>query len=268
MWQTIDTGSDPITGCLWPIIDTCDCTTPFSVEVAEAADQMAVGILHAASGRQFGVCGKTIRPCPPNCQTGSSYLTAFDPAVVYLSATAAQAFYSPWRWARVQCGSCTQRKCSCSDVSQIVLPNHNIRQVTDVTIDGVTLDPSAYRLSGRRLIRTDGESWPECQDDAVDAGEVGSWTVSYSYGKAVPAGGQIAAGVYACEIAKSLRGDNCELPQRVQTVTRQGVTIGFVDPMDFIAEGMTGLYVVDTWIRAVNPSGLRRAPGMVRADAT
>lgn len=258
-WQILDSSVEPVTGCAWSIIDLCDANV--SYQVGQYADLMAVGVLHAASGRQFGLCARTIRPCMPDC----SSLQLFNPEqprYVYLNAP-----YMPSSsFARVQCGTCNQRRCACSYVSQIVLPFHNIRRIRAVQVDGATLDPSAYRLAGRRLIRLDGGTWPKCQDDAALNGEVGSWSVDLIYGRPVDEGGQIATGVYACEIAKSLSGAECELPQRVQMTSRQGVTIGFVDPMDFLDKGMTGLYAVDTWLRQVNPSGLRRAAGMLRAD--
>lgn len=259
-WQILDSGVEPVTGCAWSIIDVCDANVSYQLGVF--ADKMAVGVLHAASGRQFGICARTIRPCMEDC-TGVQLFNPAQPRYVYLNAP----FMPSQSFARVQCGVCNQRRCACSYVSQIVLPFHRIRRVREVMIDGVVLDPAAYRLAGRRLIRTDGGNWPRCQDDAARDGEVGSWSVDLIYGRPVDEGGQIATGVYACEIAKSLSGNDCELPQRVQTVSRQGVTIGFVDPMDFLDKGMTGLYVVDTWIRQVNPSGLPRAAGMLRADA-
>lgn len=260
-WQILDSGVEPITGCAWSIIDLCDVNV--SYEVGVAADKMAIGVLHAASGRQFGICARTIRPCMEDCATGLQTFNPSQPRYVYIAGEPLS-MYAPW--VRIQCGVCNSRRCACSHVSQIVLPNHRIIRVREVKIDGVVLDPSAYRLAGRRLIRVDGGTWPRCQDDAARDDEVGSWSVDYVWGRAVDEGGQIATGIYACEIAKSLSGNDCELPQRVQTVSRQGVTIGFVDPMDFLEQGMTGLYAVDTWLKQVNPSGLRRRAGMLRAD--
>jgi hypothetical protein len=259
-WQILDSGVEPVTGCAWSIIDVCDANV--SYEVGHYADLMAVGVLHAASGRQFGLCAHKIRPCLDDCAAQQLVQGPTNPRYVYL--------WSPFdpaaNYARVRCGVCNARRCSCSSVPQITLPYHRVRRVREVMIDGEVLDPSAYRLAGRRLIRTDGGQWPRCQDDAAADTDVGAWTVDLIAGRPVDEGGQIATGVYACEIAKSLSGADCELPQRVQTVSRQGVTIGFVDPMDFLQYGMTGLYAVDTWLKQVNPAGLKRRAGMLRAD--
>lgn len=46
-------------------------------------------------------------------------------------------------------------------------------------------------------------------------------------------------------------GRACELPQRVTSVSRQGVSWSFVDPMDFLDKGLTGIGQVDTWVSLV-----------------
>jgi hypothetical protein len=53
-----------------------------------------------------------------------------------------------------------------------------------------------------------------------------AWAVTYERGVPVPAGGQVAAGTYACEAAKAMTGDTtCRLPRRVQSLVRQGVQL-------------------------------------------
>src|SRR3546814_14899634 len=61
-------------------------------------------------------------------------------------------------------------------------------------------------------------------------GEADTWSILYNRGYPVPAGGQVAAGLLAVELAKAACGDkSCGLPQRVQAITRQGVTIAVLD---------------------------------------
>jgi hypothetical protein len=52
------------------------------------------------------------------------------------------------------------------------------------------------------------------------------------------------------------------LPERVQTITRQGVTVGFLDPQDFLEKGRTGITMIDLWLRSVNPRGISRRARM------
>ena len=49
---------------------------------------------------------------------------------------------------------------------------------------------------------------------------------------------------------------DCDLPERVTSITREGVTMALIDPQEFIQEGRTGLYTVDLWLNAVNPNRL------------
>src|SRR5699024_472918 len=126
-----------------------------------------------------------------------------------------------------------------------------------VRIDGNVLPDSAYRVDyGNILIRTDGQTWPAVQDMLADPSELNTFEVTYKRGIEVPAGGQFAAGVLACELAKAYCGDQtCELPKRVQTVTRQGVTVGFMDQFEGLEEGKTGIWSIDSWIASVNRVG-------------
>lgn len=110
--------------------------------------------------------------------------------------------------------------------------------------------------------------WPKCQDRNVGAGEVGSWTVQYLRGTPVPAGGQLAAALYACELGKALIGDDdCALPMHVITKAVDGQVLGFLDPLTVLQDGVTGMGgLVDQWILRANPSKLQRQARAFRAD--
>lgn len=47
----------------------------------------------------------------------------------------------------------------------------------------------------------------------------------------------------------------CKLPERVTSVTRQGVSWTVLDPMDFLTKGMTGVGTVDLWLASANGRG-------------
>jgi hypothetical protein len=74
-------------------------------------------------------------------------------------------------------------------------------------------------------------------------------------------GGVQSAITLAAELAKAngfIAGE-CQLPQRVTTITRQGVGIAVaIDPLTVIREGGTGITSIDLWIASINPHGLRR----------
>ncbi len=118
------------------------------------------------------------------------------------------------------------------------------------------------------LVRLDGEDWPYCQDAELDDTEPDTWSVTFSYGRTPPEAGRYAVERLACEWVKGMVGrDDCELPQRVQTMTRQGITATFLDPMEFLDNGRIGLLEVDAFLKAYNPNGISRRGRLYRADA-
>lgn len=95
-----------------------------------------------------------------------------------------------------------------------------------------------------------------------------TWHITYGFGKPPPEGGRIAANVLACQIALNrCGGDNCVLPQRLKQITREGVSMAFADPLDFLNRGEVGLYEVDLWLNSVNPKRIMRRAAVFRADA-
>lgn len=246
--------------------DTVSCPADVATldpEVTARALRIATGIIWAASGRRYGICSATIRPCRDtgSCDWASLGMTPwvwgapasyFGPASPFVT--------DPW------CRSCGD-SCGCHALEEVRLPHSRVRSVTQVLIDGAPLEPSAYRVDEYGwLVRLDGGKWPSCQDLELPTTEAGTWEISYTYGTPVPEGGKWAVERYACELAKASVGMECELPERVQTITRQGITVSFVDSMDFLAKGRTGLAPVDAWLASVNKHGLARRSRMYRVD--
>lgn len=131
--------------------------------------------------------------------------------------------------------------------ASIRLPHSDVTRILSVEIDGEPL--TAWRLDGAWLTRTDGCPWPVCHDRAV---------VRYEHGLQPPRGARLACVELAVEFGRAASDDPdrpCRLPQRVQSVTRQGITYETLDDMEFLSQGLTGLYTVDAWIRSVNPYG-------------
>jgi hypothetical protein len=155
--------------------------------------------------------------------------------------------------------------CPAGRPREVNLPGR-VYDIVSVTIDGADFDDWWWRRP-RTLIRTDGVPWPR-QDLTVPDGEPGSWQINYQVGVDVPAGGRFALSVLACEIARAKAGDNrCRLPQRVQTVVREGVTVGFMDDFAGLEAGKVGLVEVDSWVSSVMRPPRRAKiaiPGRVR----
>jgi hypothetical protein len=234
----------------WPLAPTCPSWAGTSQPIKDYAVALASLVLWAATGRQFGGCPSTVRPCwarqEPLYQTwpvgfdGEGYwgLRGAVGSVVLIG------------------GGCgCSASCACTP-SQITLPGP-VQSVTSVQVDGVTLVAGTdYLVQGDYLVRASGSEWPSSQNLALPLGQPDTWAVTYVVGAAVPVALLGAASEYACEVAKAKTGGQCQLPNRVQSVTRTGVEIQYVDTTDYLDKGLTGLANVDAVIKALNPYGL------------
>jgi hypothetical protein len=135
------------------------------------------------------------------------------------------------------------------------LPDYPVTAVSEVLdADGVAFPAETYRVvNGRTLERLyEGArvSWPGCEI-----------TVTYDWGTLPPDGGKAAAVEYARQFILARAGDSaCQLPKRIQSITRQQITMTLLDPGGYLDQGRTGVPQVDQWITAVNPAGLKRRP--------
>lgn len=156
--------------------------------------------------------------------------------------------------------------CTCAPRCEVWLPGP-VAAVTTVMVDGLLIDPSAYRVdNGQYLVRTDGECWPECQDfNLSDDTDDSTFFVTYERGTPVPLTGQLAAGKLACSYAKSCR-TGCKLPGNLSSLSRQGVDVQVVDPSTILDNGLTGIHDVDLWLRAVNPHRRVQRPRLYSPD--
>ena len=259
----------PLPGpCAWTLDTTCypEWNT-IDPAVRVRATDLATFILDALTGRQFAQCPVNYRPCGPKCVGGGGYMTW----PVGLGAVGGGTM--PWMIPYVDGGLWRNCACpgACSCAARCEVPFVTpVAQVDEVLIDGVTLDPSAYRLDswrGRpRLVRTDGECWPQCQDFNVGPGDVGSFVIVYRPGKRLPRAGEIAVGELAVEFAKACIGGPCALPGQMASLTRNGVDLEMVDPTTILDDGKTGIQNVDLFIHAVNPYRLAARSRVVSPD--
>lgn len=136
-----------------------------------------------------------------------------------------------------------------SPESRIRLRGRPVTKIHTVrTRDGRILDPSSYYLVDHSTIQAAaGVPWTPCNVE-----------ITYTYGSVIPASGKMAARTLAMEFAKLWAGDeDCALPQRVTSISRQGVSYTLLDSQDFIDDVRTGLYAVDLFLKTVNPDKAR-----------
>lgn len=231
-----------------------DVCSPCTDETADLDDWIGVAsdILFELSGQRFpGVCTDTVRPCSVTCHSDGA--RRYDDLVAS----------SSYQWFGA-CG-CGSTPCGCSALPELVLSGWPLVSITEVLIDGATLDPSAYRIDDwRRLVRVDGEQWPACQDLSAPTTEADTFSVEFAYGVAPPAAAVAAAATLGCQFALACAGSAaCRLPQRVQSITRQGVSMVMLDPFTFFDDGRTGLYDVDLFLAAYGNSAKKRWPAII-----
>jgi hypothetical protein len=210
---------------------TCDLPDPDTEGIVALSVAAAVEVLFALSGSQFpGSCQDTVRPtsCGCFCGCGGRYRSAY-----------------PGRWSNV--------------TDAIELGFDPIKSIGAITIDGVVLNPNAYRLEEEQwLVRQDGNLWPCSQRRDLATTEHGTWSVVVNHGEDPPSMGIIAAKAFACELIKTQVPSvgKCELPKRTQTIARTGLSVVVRDPFEFLNERRTGVYEIDVFLETYNPEDL------------
>lgn len=163
-----------------------------------------------------------------------------------------------------------------SRVPAIRLPWLPVHDVLEVRIGADVLDPTKWRLlpGTNLLVRTDGEPFPESQNLLVAPGAEGTWTVTFRHGYPLPPGVDRRIAGFACLIARSCRGDDCQLPDGVR-ITRKGDE-EYAIVVDYRADGLTGYVPLDDWINTwrktrgdsrVQPRMSRPGRGRLRSGA-
>lgn len=173
----------------------------------------------------------------------------------------------------VACG-CTGVRSGCHHVSEFALPGSPVLGVSEVLIDGDLVPEDRYRLDdGRYLVWIGDElggrgGWPCCQRIDLDPDQKQTFQVSYTWGGIPDRGGVRAAAVLGYELLLATKPKSgCRLPQRVQSVTRQGVSYVLLDPMNLFDKGRTGLAEVDLWVASIGIGQTRRRSAVVDPHA-
>lgn len=231
---------------------------------SEADKEYAIALagqsMRLLTGFRVGGCPVTVRPSGRGCvpRTWRAYPVAGLGSV-------------PWspisvdgQWMNIGCGHAGG--CGCVEVHQVRLAGSPSQgAVTEVKVDGLVLDPSAYRLDpGGLLVRLDGLGWPLCQDLTKADTEEGTWSVSYTPGVAVDGLGARAAGILAGQFVRACTGGSCDLPNSVTQIVRQGVTLTL--GVGAFPGGRTGIRSVDSYLERWNPQGHTTPPTVYSPD--
>lgn len=249
----------------WPVTWICDVSTE-SPTATGLAVSYASTVVWALTGRQFGFTLVKLRPCR-TWRRDTPYPDGWlswpgtQPPPLGASSSGGGSY-----WFAAGCGACGDA-CGCTYGAELNLPSP-VHAITEVKVDGIVLDPSAYRVDDHhRLMRLDGYTWPRTNNLLAADSQVGTWTVTAQYGTSIPDGASLAVGELACEFIKAMHGEDCRLPRTVTSLARQGVTISMPDLAAGFAKGATGLYLVDLFIATWNPKHLRARSRVYSVDS-
>lgn len=224
---------------LWVVPSDLGATYSDS-EFADDACQMASNILWAMSGRKYhGITTVTER-----------YITSID-AFRYqgISANNSQPQLvngSVYNMPSDDWNDSAYQTDGTSSLSRIRLRGKPIQEVHLLRslYDGQIINADYYYVAEHSEIRAyTGTPWPP-----------GNVEVTYTYGIKVPTSGRMAAKLFAIELIKFWEGDDCALPDRVTSISRQGVSYTILDNQDFLENMRIGIYAVDLFIKTANPS--------------
>jgi hypothetical protein len=257
------------------LIGLCPQAASLDTQTVDAYAVTASMLMYELSGRQFtGRSGPvTVRPCARQCGGWGPLSGGWLWTWGYWSGD----WGYGWAWGNEN-GS---RLCGCGHDSHIDLAGYPVREVTQVKIGGQTLPATfddgapTYRLDQWRYLTrlTDPANpdfplhWPACQRLDLQDDQPGTWSVTYTYGVDPPPAGVAAARQLACQLLLAEAGQPCQLPSNVTQLVRQGTKIERVTPIaDALRKGATGLVLVDAFLAAYNPNGLRRRPAISSPD--
>lgn len=249
-------------------VDTACCADwdSYSAELQTAAAEYGALMIWASTGRRFGLCSKTVRPCRRDCGDGFDTFGGWGGGYYWSEGTwMPYIFNGVWR----NCWCGTGPGCySCRPNCQVWL-EPPVYSITNVYFSGSGIvDPSTYRVDDYQwLVRQgpavtgsgDTDCWPIFNNFNFPASGAGEpfdnsvWQVTYQQGIPLPSVLSRAAGELACEYAKFCLGQACRLPQRATSLSRQGVTVSLANVEQFLEDGLTGIVTVDNVIRAFNP---------------
>lgn len=242
-------------------ISCCPEWDTYDTELQTAAAEYGAIIVWASTGRRFGLCSKTVRPCRRDCGdcggAGGWYWGdgTWFPYIMN----------GVWR----NCSCASGDGCSgCRPACQVWL-EPPVNSIVEVYFSGSGIvDPSSYRVDDYQWLVRQGpavtgsgatDCWPVMNNmnfPASGAGEPfdnSAWQVTYLQGVPMPSALSRAAGELACEYAKMCLGHPCRLPGRMTSLSRQGVTASFANVEQLLDDGLTGISTVDNVIRAFNP---------------
>jgi hypothetical protein len=254
--------------CGWDVepADLCPDWDTYTEAQQETALSIATLVMWSATGRRYGPCEITVRPCQDQ-----GYGETYRVFPAWWGGDSGWSGSLPYLWGGVWYNGCgCGDRCCCAPRCEVILDGP-VSSITEVLVRGDVVPDDEYRVDvaggSYRLVKLTDGCWPTCQD--FDQGQDGAdaFAVTYTRGAQVPTSLLRATGLLACELGKAIVGAPCALPQRLSSLTRQGVTAEFVATELDVSTFQTGINEVDMVIRALNPSQRTRPPVVISPDS-
>jgi hypothetical protein len=209
-----------------------------SIERIETAISIASNTLYYMSGSIFpGTCTKTVTVCRENCRNTRladhcDYENEIEIGYFPITKLISIKF---------------------DDIEQ--LPDR------DPDTDEFVTDPNFQINEFRFIEKLDGK-WP------VQSGEeMQEVIITFEHGAKPPIDGMEAVKALASEIFDSLSQKDCSISDRASHIVRRGVTITTKD-YKLLAEDFLGIFLVDIFLQAVNPTKARIPSFVVQPGRT
>ena len=142
-----------------------------------------------------------------------------------------------------------------------------ITEIVAIREDGVDQDVADYHVDEYRyIVKNNGAAFPRRSnwyaasgdaDDAEtsDGGYV--FEITVEHGIPAPRLLKRATQALACQLYHDANGNDCDLPQRVTNVTRNGLTMEVADFQSLLNSGSIGIYEVDLAVQVLNPTRMQ-----------
>lgn len=269
----------------WPLAMHCMPSTwdrdPARWDESQKFAQWQASVdLRRMTANTYGLCNLKVRPCRKACAPWKAEWLNYSPMGV--------GYGGPWipilsggNPANVYRGACGcggwDTQCGCSELCEVILDPW-ISSVIEVKVDGLVVPASAYRVDdNRKLVRTDGKCWPECQPMELPDTAMGTFSITYRTGidPATDPSAMVAAADLTlrnwrqCQSADASCGPPSEY---VTSIRRDGVEYD-LDIQSAYENGRTGVPSVDRFLAQVNPGAARTqfkawSPDIVRSRRT
>lgn len=226
---------------LWASVSDLPEDMQTDEDAATAALEYASFVMWALSGRMYG----------PVQTTTEAYDTR---STLAMGAQVYPLFLNGNPYNVSGCADCPCAVCGVFHRTR--LRGYPVQYISKVWVNGELLDPVAYVLLDYSVLGL----------KTISACNARCITVEYAFGAGIPPGGKNAVVKLASELLLSGMGAPCALPERVTSITRQGMSFTLLDPQDFLEHGRTGIYEIDLMLKAVNPAGALKRPRVFSPD--